>query len=279
MVRSPLNYTGGKFKLLPQLLPLFPKNIDTCYDLFAGGLNVGINCPAKNVVAFEVVTPLMALYEYWGSTSLSEIVSNVEKTISNYQLTSDNLAGYLALRDAYNLHRKPEMLFVLICYSFNHQIRFNSKLGFNSPFGRERSQFNPTIKSNMEQFITLLQTRSVELRPVSCLSLDLETLSLNDFLYADPPYLITTAAYNDGKRGFEGWTKTHEQALLEKLDEANKRGIKFALSNVMESKGVTNEILIRWSSNYNVHKVRASYANSSYNTKRASSREVLITNY
>ena len=43
MIQSPLNYTGGKFKLLPQILPLFPKNINTFVDLFCGGCNVGIN--------------------------------------------------------------------------------------------------------------------------------------------------------------------------------------------------------------------------------------------
>lgn len=36
-IKSPLNYTGGKFKLLPQLLELFPDQIDTFVDLFAGG--------------------------------------------------------------------------------------------------------------------------------------------------------------------------------------------------------------------------------------------------
>jgi len=39
--KSPINYTGGKFKLLPQILPLFPSNIDIFVDLFAGGFNVG----------------------------------------------------------------------------------------------------------------------------------------------------------------------------------------------------------------------------------------------
>lgn len=36
-VKSPLNYTGGKYKLLPQLLELFPKQVNTFVDLFAGG--------------------------------------------------------------------------------------------------------------------------------------------------------------------------------------------------------------------------------------------------
>ena len=33
-VKSPLNYTGGKYKLLPQIVPLFPEGIDTFVDLF-----------------------------------------------------------------------------------------------------------------------------------------------------------------------------------------------------------------------------------------------------
>ena len=41
VIKSPLNYIGGKYKILPQILPLFPKNIDTFIDLFAGGCNVG----------------------------------------------------------------------------------------------------------------------------------------------------------------------------------------------------------------------------------------------
>lgn len=36
-VKSPFNYTGGKYKLLPQLLELFPKQVNTFVDLFAGG--------------------------------------------------------------------------------------------------------------------------------------------------------------------------------------------------------------------------------------------------
>ena len=45
MIQSPLNYTGGKYKLLPQILPLFPKDIDVFVDLFCGGCN-GDDAPA-----------------------------------------------------------------------------------------------------------------------------------------------------------------------------------------------------------------------------------------
>lgn len=43
-VKSPLNYTGGKYKLLPQLLELFPKQVNTFVDLFAGGVECVRKC-------------------------------------------------------------------------------------------------------------------------------------------------------------------------------------------------------------------------------------------
>ena len=41
-IKSPLNYIGGKYKLLPQLMQYFPTN-NIFVDLFSGGFNVGIN--------------------------------------------------------------------------------------------------------------------------------------------------------------------------------------------------------------------------------------------
>ena len=47
LVKSPLNYTGGKFALLETDTPIFSEDIDTFVDLFGGGFNVGVNVDAK----------------------------------------------------------------------------------------------------------------------------------------------------------------------------------------------------------------------------------------
>lgn len=36
-LKSPLNYVGGKYRLLSQIMPYFPDKIDTFVDLFSGG--------------------------------------------------------------------------------------------------------------------------------------------------------------------------------------------------------------------------------------------------
>ena len=101
----------------------------------------------------------------------------------------------------------------------------------------------------------------------------------NDLVYCDPPYLITTATYNEK----EGWTEQDEIDLLTILDNLSERGIKFALSNVLQHEGKQNILLQEWigQHNYVVHNLFMDYHYSNYQkkSKKAESQEVLITNY
>lgn len=36
-IESPIKYVGGKYKLLNQIIPLFPEDINRFVDLFCGG--------------------------------------------------------------------------------------------------------------------------------------------------------------------------------------------------------------------------------------------------
>ena len=105
-----------------------------------------------------------------------------------------------------------------------------------------------------------------------------EKLRENDFVYCDPPYLITDASYM--KHG--GWNDVCDKDLLELLDTLNDNGVKFGLSNVLSSKGRVNEHLVQWCKKYNVHHLTYNYMNSSYQSKDKSADstdEVLITNF
>ena len=68
----------------------------------------------------------------------------------------------------------------------------------------------------------------------------------NTVFYFDPPYFITNAAYNDGKRGLDDWTANEESKLLSTLSMLNLNGYKFMLSNVIEHKGKKNHLLTEW---------------------------------
>ncbi|OQX93204.1 MAG: DNA adenine methylase [Tenericutes bacterium 4572_104] len=283
-IKSPLNYIGGKYKLLEQILPLFPKDINTFVDLFSGGGNIGININAKNIIFNDNLTYLIDLFKELQSKDIEYTIHYIEKMIKKYNLSKTNEEGYKKFRDYYNSTKYSLDLFILVAYSFNHQIRFNNNHKFNNPFGRNRSSFNNSMKLNLKKFILELKSKNIEFQNLSFETFNFSELTKNDFVYCDPPYLITTGSYNDGKRGFKGWSEKEEIELLDLLRSLDENGIRFALSNVIYHKGKENIILKEWlnNNNFNLNYLKKNYSNSNYHTKireKNGSLEVLITNY
>ncbi len=279
--KSPLNYIGGKYKLLPQIMELFPSEIGTMVDLFCGGGDVTANVLAERIFANDINNFVIGIFQKLQELKAGEAIAQIDKLIKEYQLSKTNKSGYEALRKHYNesIEKNPIELFTLVCYSFNHQFRFNSAHEFNNPFGKDRSCFNEAMRQNLIEFHR--DIKNVHFSTKNFKNYNLSFLKKGDFLYADPPYLITTGSYNDGKRGFEGWTKKDDLALFSLLDGLNKKGVKFALSNVLTHKGQENEGLKEWARAYNIHYLNYGYGNSNYHGKNTDKQtvEVLITNY
>lgn len=158
LIKSPLNYTGGKYKLLEQILPLFPDKVDRFVDLFCGGCNVGINVQANKIICNDNMKPLVELYKAFQQTEVENTYKHIFKRIEQFQLSKTNKEGYLELRKLYNQEKNPLDLYVCICYSFNNQIRFNNSLGYNMPFGKDRSDFNTALQKRLKPFIQKMKT-------------------------------------------------------------------------------------------------------------------------
>lgn len=278
-IKSPLNYVGGKYKLLPQIMPLLPKDINTFVDLFSGGCNIGINANCKKLIFNDMNTIIMQMFKSFVSIDLDKLLSQINSTIQKWNLSMTNEESFLKFREHYNKTRDPIDLYVLSCYSFNYQFRFNNAHEYNNPFGRNRSQFSETMRQNLINFVTKIKKSNAEFLSYDYLEFSFDNFNENDFVYCDPPYLITTGSYNDGNRGFKNWTEDSDKKLYELLDKLNDRKIRFALSNVFTHKGKTNSVLVEWARKYNTHHLNMDYSNSSYNTNRTGSDEVLITNY
>jgi len=284
-IKSPLNYIGGKSKILKQILPLFPTEINNFIDLFAGGCNVGINVNAEKIYFNDNLTYLIEMYKAFQENDLDTTIQHIENRINEFKLSLTNEEGYKEMRKIYNEQKNPTDLFVLIAFSFNHQIRFNNSHEFNNPFGKERSSFNASMKQNLEKFIIRIKETNIDFMNVCFNNFDFSFLNNNDFVYCDPPYLITNGTYNDGKRGFKGWTEIEEKQLLKQLDYLDGKNVNFALSNVLEHKGKSNKILKSWiasNPNYKINFIDFHYSNSNYQTldrDKDASVEVLITNY
>lgn len=270
-IKSPLNYVGGKYKLLPQILPLFPKNIDTFIDLFGGGFNVGINVSAKEVIYNDLNLPVVEILEYIHKSKTDYILSEIDKIIEQYDLSKINREGYLKLRDYYNksVFKSSIILYTLICYAFNNQMRFNSKGEFNMPFGER--YFNPTLREKFIEFSEAINNKDCKFTNADFREFIGVAFGKNDFLYCDPPYFNSTATYNENG----GWTNADEEDLRDMLAISN---VKWALSNNLK----TNLTLKAWAEEhgYKIHYLNTTYGNCNYQKKdKTKDIEVLITNY
>ena len=285
-IKSPLNYIGGKYKILNQIIPKFPKKINTFVDLFGGGFNVGINVNANNLIYNDVIEPLCELINYFYDNTADDVILKLERNIKENNLTKENLEAFKKLRNKYNHYNYENEenrvldFYTLILYSFNYQIRFNQSMEYNTPFGKNRSSYNLNTKKNIKNFIDKLNKINLSITKKRFIDFDFSSLGKDDFVYCDPPYLITTGSYNDGNRGIKDWTIDDEKNLLNILDDLNSRGVKFALSNVLVANDKKNDILTEWSKKYTVYIIKNTFNNSNYRRKsKDDAIEVLITNY
>ena len=199
IIQSPLNYTGGKHKLLPQILPLFPDHINTFYDLFGGGGVVSANVTADRIIYNDLSLPVVQMIETFQFLNGDEVCEHIVGRIAEYNLSKENAEGYLSFRSAYNesADKNPLDLYTLICYSFNNQVRFNSKGGFNVAFGKGRSEFNQALRQKVIDFCKVLHEKNIAL--TSCDFAEFDYIKSGDFVYCDPPYLSSSATYSDGR--------------------------------------------------------------------------------
>lgn len=273
-IKSPLNYVGGKYKLIDEIIPLLPKNINTFVDLFGGGFNVGINVNATNIIYNDFQKQVVELLRYLQHNKIEDILNKIDGYIEKYNLTNDNKEGYLALRSDYNTNIKdPIKFYTLLCYAFNHQIRFNKNGEYNMPFGKDKSSFNPTLRKRFIDFHAAIQNKNISFLNISFKNFCFDELSKNDLVYCDPPYFNSVAIYNENG----SWTEEDEKDLLNMLTVLDYNGIKFALSNNLK---YNNPILDKWKDGYNIHYLNSNYSNCNYQKiDRSKDIEVLITNY
>jgi len=283
LIKSPLNYTGGKFKLLPQILPLFPNKISMFYDVFGGGATVSLNTNAKHIYYNDIVNYVVKMFESLQDETEVTALAKIHNIICTYELSKTNLNGFLKLRQDYNeINKSWDMFYMLMCHSFNNQYRFNNQQEYNSSFGKYKSCYSNITENKFITFLEKLHNLDIIFDSKDFREIDFSDADGNDLIYLDPPYLITTGNYNDGKRGFKGWSNQDDIDLYNLCDKLNQQGTRFALSNVLENKGKTNGVLVDWSKNYHINYLDYTYGNCSYQAKdksKTSTVEVLITNY
>ena len=295
--RSPFFYVGDKYKLLKQIAPLSPEEIENYYEPFLGGGTVFLNVNARKYFLNDIDKNIIQLHYFLIKSSSKQnlFFQEVKKMINRYKLSysvdgvlvPDNLKkkyhktyyaefnrnGYTLMKSEFNNQKikKSINLYLLLIYGFNRMIRFNKKGKFNIPVGNV--DFNKNVKNALLDYFTFVEGRKIYLSSEDFTNFtNISKISKKDFFYLDPPYLITFSEYN------KIWNEEKEDQLLNFLDKLNDKGIRFALSNVTHYKGKKNNQLIKWLKKYRVHEIKSNYI-SYHNNKDKEIKEVLVTNY
>ena len=270
--KSPLNYSGSKDDVIPRIFKLLPKHVTNFVDAMGGAFNVGANATPLNKVVYNEYHPFVyEMMQMIIDTPADELIREVEQVVNKFGLVKKGKEQYNRLRDYYNnKNQTPVILYTLSIYSFQNILRFNQLKKYNTPIGK--NEFNEGYRDRINNFNP--RATEVKLQLGSYSEIDYNEFDDDTVFYFDPPYLVTLAGYNDGKRGFDGWNTEQEACLLSYLTDLDRAGKKFMLSNVIEHKGKTNHLLSEWIQYHGFHVNTVGETGIKYPR-----REVLVTNY
>lgn len=294
--RSPFFYVGDKFKLVPQLIEHFPTDIDRFIEPFCGGGSVFLNIDADSYHVNDIDSYMIALHKllFEFSNDVDEFWNKLIEIITGYGLSASflgrtvpdkykidfvktyyakyNKEAYMKLRADFNKDKTDLLkLYVLLIYGFNRMLRFNNTGDFNLPVGNV--DFNQNVVNALNSYFEFTSDKNI-----SFYNSDFEEFlfdinpNSDDFIYLDPPYLISFSEYN------KLWNVETEHRLLNLLNELDKKNVRFAVSNIIRHKNMYNKIFDEWSKNYNIIEINSNYISYHDNSQKGS-YEVLITNY
>lgn len=287
---SPIFYMGNKKKLINKgLIELFPENISMFVDLFAGSGIVSMNTEASKYIINDIDTNLIDLYNMFKFTEADTIIEHIESRIEEYGLAKERTKrnefkdkekieqykkAYTSLRSNYNKNKTVLDFYTLMFYSFSQQFRFNNKGDFNMPCGNDC--FSDKNKEYIRSGRDFFKGDNVIITNNDFRKLKISKLDNDSFVYLDPPYLDTTATYNENG----GWTIKDEQDLYNVCEELDGNGIKFGMSNVFTNKGKTNDKLIEWchKNNWDVYTFDK-FTYCACGKGNSNAKEVFIKNY
>jgi DNA adenine methylase len=295
--RSPLFYVGDKYKLLNEILPYFPKDVDRFIEPFTGGGSVFLNVDANKHLLNDIDKNVYLLHKFLmkHSNKPDKFFKEVQRIILEYNLSRSfkedivpaelklkykktyyakfNKDNFNKLKSDFNNSEQDNLykFYVLLIYGFNRMIRFNRSGNYNLPVGNV--DFNRNVVDALNSYFENVKNANIEINNLDYLEfLNTVKPTKKDFLYFDPPYLITFSEYN------KLWNEKNENDLVTTLDKLNKSGVRFAVSNVTHYKENENKIFNDWSKKYNVFPIKSNYI-SYHDNSIKTFKEVLITNY
>ncbi len=196
----PLKWAGGKRWLVPILRPLWQQHAHRrLVEPFAGGMAVALGLKPTSAVLNDTNTHLINFYTWLQCGLRSSIPMINDRDFYYQQRTRFN---DLVANGQGGTQEVAELFYYLNRTGYNGLCRFNSKGGFNVPFGRYKT-INYT--RDFTPYSPLLSSWEFTNSDFSKV-----LLGSSDFIYADPPYDVEFTTYSPGGFSFDDQTRLAE---------------------------------------------------------------------
>lgn len=227
MAKPFLKWAGGKYRILDRILAELPPG-SRFVEPFAGSGAVYLNAPFEKALVCDINKDLISLYLHIQREG-EEFIQYCRSFFSPENNTRDI---YLALRAKFNntedARERGALLLYLNRHAFNGLVRYNSKGGFNVPFGQYKKPYFPL--EELRAFLNKMRMTDTEFVDKDFRSIFAE-LHPGDVIYCDPPYVPLSTTSSFTAYAGNAFTEQDQKDLANLAEAARQKGIPVILSN------------------------------------------------
>lgn len=240
----PLKIQGIKTKLVPFIMESVKWDGNgTYFEPFMGSGVVGFNIAPTKAIFSDTNPYIIQFYNDIKSGKITaDIVRNYLETEAPKLLTTpeDKNSYYYEVRDRFNKeHSSLDFLF-LQRSNFNGVMRFNSKGGYNVPFGRKPDRFKKALITKIVNQVAwvedLMKDKDWEFK-VMDFTEAFKLMKDGDFVYLDPPYVNRYDGY------YDSWS---EDAANQLAEIAQNSSVGYAFSMWFQNDYRKNDHMDKW---------------------------------
>lgn len=220
-----LKWAGNKYRLMHRILPLLPEG-SRLIEPFAGSCALFLNTDYRLNVLNDANADLINLY-----TTLQDEGDEFIAYIRSWFVDrNNNETSYYRFRNTFNETDDPYLRVALFVYmnrhGYNGLCRYNSKGGFNVPFGRYKRPYFPELE------MRLFHRQAQQARFTNeCFLTAMRKARRGDVVYCDPPYVPLTRTANFTAYSAGGFGEQDQLALAAQAERLAARGVTVVISN------------------------------------------------
>ena len=220
-----LKWAGNKYQILEHVMAMLPSG-KRLIEPFVGSGAVFFNADYKEYLLADSNEDLINLF----LTLQREGESFIDYCRSFFTVETNVESHYYELREKLNFTSDSRLKAALFLYlnrhAYNGLCRYNSKGGFNTPFGQYAKPYFP--EKEMRRFIDRARRATFQ---VADFRDTMRSARKGDVLYCDPPYVPLSATSNFTSYSSGGFGREDQTALAELAEELAGRGVPVLISN------------------------------------------------